>query len=90
MPTYTYHCRQCHKQFEYFQSIVDPPLRECSFCNGELERVITGGSGLIFKGSGFYITDYRNQKKNSEKTDSGKETSDDKTKKEKKAKEHKD
>jgi putative FmdB family regulatory protein len=50
-------------QFDSFQSIVDPPLKTCPSCKGELERIITGGSGLIFKGSGFYITDYA--KKNS-------------------------
>jgi len=51
-------------QFESFQSIVDPPLQHCPSCHGELQRIITGGSGLIFKGSGFYITDY-SRKKNS-------------------------
>ncbi|MEJ2536361.1 MAG: zinc ribbon domain-containing protein [Calditrichia bacterium] len=63
MPTYTYRCKKCKMQFDSFQSIVDPPLKICPSCKGELERVITGGSGLIFKGSGFYITDYA--KKNS-------------------------
>jgi len=63
VPTYTYRCKKCKMQFDSFQSIVDPPLKICPSCKGELERVITGGSGLIFKGSGFYITDYA--KKNS-------------------------
>lgn len=45
-------------QFDRFQSIVDPPLKTCPSCQGELVRVITGGSGLIFKGSGFYVNDY--------------------------------
>ena len=58
MPTYTYKCKVCKMQFESFQSIVDPPLQHCPSCHGEIQRVITGGSGLIFKGSGFYITDY--------------------------------
>jgi putative FmdB family regulatory protein len=63
VPTYTYRCKKCKMQFDSFQSIVDPPLKICPSCKGELERLITGGSGLIFKGSGFYITDYA--KKNS-------------------------
>ncbi len=58
MPTYTYRCRKCHLEFDTFQSIADEPLAECPSCKGKLERVITGGAGLIFKGSGFYITDY--------------------------------
>ncbi len=61
MPTYTYRCKKCRNQFEYFQSIIDKPLEVCPSCGGKLERVITGGSGLIFKGSGFYITDYKNK-----------------------------
>ncbi len=54
-------------QFESFQRIVDPPLENCPSCHGMLKRIITGGSGLIFKGSGFYITDYarKNSKGNS-------------------------
>ena len=58
MPTYTYKCTQCQMQFDSFQSIADPPLQACPSCHGELKRIITGGAGLIFKGSGFYITDY--------------------------------
>lgn len=57
-------------QFESFQSIVDPPLENCPSCHGKLKRVIKGGSGLIFKGSGFYITDYA--RKNPAKTESSK------------------
>ena len=52
----------CQMRFDHFQSIVDPPLATCPSCKGELERIITGGSGLIFKGSGFYITDYVKKK----------------------------
>jgi len=55
-------------QFDSFQSIVDPPLKICPSCKGELERVITGGSGLIFKGSGFYITDYAKKNTSGEMT----------------------
>lgn len=62
MPTYTYRCNQCQMHFESFQSIIDPPLQSCPSCHGQLKRVITGGSGIIFKGSGFYITDYSRKK----------------------------
>ncbi len=62
MPTYEYRCSACKHEFEEFQSISDPPVTICPACGGKTERVITGGVGLIFKGSGFYITDYRNSK----------------------------
>ena len=60
MPTYEYVCKKCHHRFEAFQSIASQPLKVCPSCKGQLERLISGGSGLIFKGSGFYITDYKN------------------------------
>ncbi len=59
MPTYDYRCRACGHQFEAFQSIKAEPLRECPVCGGPVERLIGLGNGLIFKGSGFYITDYK-------------------------------
>lgn len=59
MPTYVYECRKCGHRFEEFQSITDPPRKRCSKCRGAVRRVLTPGGGLIFKGSGFYITDYR-------------------------------
>lgn len=59
MPTYPYRCRACGHEFEEFQSMSDEPLTVCPQCGGEIHRVISGGAGLIFKGSGFYITDYR-------------------------------
>ena len=59
MPTYEYRCQDCNHQFEKFQSITDLPLEVCPKCGGHIKRMITGGSGLIFKGSGFYITDYK-------------------------------
>jgi putative FmdB family regulatory protein len=62
MPTYEYRCENDH-HFEEFQSMVAPPIETCPICGGKAERLISGGSGLIFKGSGFYITDYA--KKNS-------------------------
>ncbi len=58
MPTYEYKCNQCGHQFEAFQKISDDPLTECPQCGGEIVRLISGGTGLIFKGSGFYLTDY--------------------------------
>jgi len=59
MPTYEYECQKCHKHFDEFQKMTDPPLKTCPFCKGRLVRLISGGAGLIFKGSGFYITDYK-------------------------------
>ncbi|MDR2784150.1 MAG: zinc ribbon domain-containing protein [Treponema sp.] len=57
MPTYEYECKDCGHVFEVFQSIKDEPLKVCPKCGKEIRRLITGGSGVIFKGSGFYITD---------------------------------
>ena len=57
MPTYEYRCENGH-EFEEFQSIVAAPVEICPQCGGKVERLISAGSGLIFKGSGFYITDY--------------------------------
>lgn len=59
MPTYAYRCTECGHRFEEFQSMTEAPIDRCPVCKGRVERVITGGAGFIFKGSGFYITDYR-------------------------------
>ena len=59
MPTYQYRCKTCGHEFEEFQAISDDPITVCPKCTGETHRVISGGVGLIFKGSGFYITDYK-------------------------------
>ena len=60
MPTYEYICKDCHGEFEEFQSMNDKPLETCTICGGNnVERKIGAGAGFIFKGSGFYITDYR-------------------------------
>ena len=58
MPTYDYRCELCDTTFEYFQNMSDKPLDKCPDCNGKVRRLVSGGSGLIFKGSGFYLTDY--------------------------------
>ena len=68
MPTYEYECAKCKHRFEEFQRISDKPLAMCPRCGGVLNRVISGGAGLIFKGSGFYVTDYK--KKNLPKEES--------------------
>ena len=57
MPTYEYECRACHHTFEKFQSMSDEPEKVCPECGGAVRRMIGGGTGVIFKGSGFYITD---------------------------------
>lgn len=69
MPTYHYVCRKCGHEFEYFQSMKDNALKVCPqercarrpWAKGRVERQLSGGAGLIFKGSGFYITDYRSE-----------------------------
>jgi putative FmdB family regulatory protein len=70
MPTYEYLCEKCGHEFEAFQSISAGPLRTCpkdicpkkTWGRGRVKKKISGGAGLLFKGSGFYITDYRSQK----------------------------
>lgn len=59
MPTYEYECTKCGHLFEQFQSIKAEPLKKCPTCKGRVKRLLSSGSGLLFKGSGFYITDYR-------------------------------
>jgi putative FmdB family regulatory protein len=61
MPNYDYVCTACHKEFEIFQSMKDPHLTDCpeESCPGPLKRRMGVGAGFVFKGSGFYITDYR-------------------------------
>ena len=85
MPTYDYKCLECENQFEKFQGITAPPLEECPECSGKVKRLIGAGAGLIFKGSGFYTTDYRSEGyKESEKRDK-KTTSEKSDKSEKKS-----
>src|SRR5690349_5486539 len=62
MPTYEYKCANCSHAFEQFQSMKDKPLRKCPSCGkNTLERLIGTGAAVIFKGSGFYQTDYRSE-----------------------------
>jgi putative FmdB family regulatory protein len=61
MPTYEYKCKKCGHLFEEFQKMSDPPLKKCPKCKGKVERLIGKGAGIIFKGSGFYQTDYKNK-----------------------------
>ncbi|MCL2266054.1 MAG: FmdB family transcriptional regulator [Treponema sp.] len=63
MPTYEYECKSCGHNFEIFQSMSDPPLKDCPECGKEVRRLIFGGTGVIFKGSGFYVTDKGKQDK---------------------------
>jgi putative FmdB family regulatory protein len=70
MPTYEYACEKCGHQFEIFQSMKDKPLTVCPkekcklkrWGKGRVKKLLGTGAGLIFKGSGFYITDYRSEK----------------------------
>ncbi|MDR2184284.1 MAG: zinc ribbon domain-containing protein [Treponema sp.] len=57
MPTYEYECKSCGHVFEAIQSMIEAPLKECPECGREIRRLIHGGGGVIFKGSGFYVTD---------------------------------
>ena len=61
MPIYEYQCQKCRKRRDVFQSIMAKPLTKCPSCGGRLKRLLSSGSGFLFKGSGFYITDYRSK-----------------------------
>lgn len=71
MPTYEYECLKCGYRFEEFQGIKDEPLKKCPKCGGKVKRLIGTGTGIIFKGEGFYQTDYklRENKKDDKKVD---------------------
>jgi putative FmdB family regulatory protein len=74
MPTYDYKCLDCGHRFEAFQSMTDEPLTACDECGGQVKRLIGSGAGIIFKGSGFYETDYK--KKSGSPTASASSTND--------------
>lgn len=61
MPTYEYRCSHCGTDFEKFGRMSDPPVEACPSCGREAERRMSAGAGLLFRGSGFYITDYRGE-----------------------------
>ncbi|HEX6926458.1 MAG TPA: zinc ribbon domain-containing protein [Longimicrobiaceae bacterium] len=61
MPTYEYRCTACQHEFELFQRMSDEPGADCPQCGTAAERLLSAGAGLLFKGSGFYITDYRSE-----------------------------
>ncbi len=72
MPTYEYECEKCGHQFEEFQKITAPPIKVCPKCKGKVHRLIGAGAGFLFKGSGFYVTDYRSSEyKKKEKEERG-------------------
>ena len=84
MPTYEYACDSCGHRFEKFQPITDKPIRTCPKCKRpSVRRLVSGGAGVIFKGSGFYQTDYRSksyQEAAKKETPEKKETSEKKPK----------
>ena len=76
MPNYDYVCASCSGEFEFFQSMNDDPLKQCPSCEEHtLKRKIGTGAGIIFKGSGFYETDYKKSAKEPEKSEPKKESS---------------
>ncbi len=83
MPTYDYRCEACKHEFSLFQSITAEPCDTCPECGGKVRRLIGAGAGIIFKGDGFYETDYKRkrrgsgagtERKESESKDSGSES----------------
>ena len=83
MPTYEYICENCGHEFEQFQSMKAKSLRKCPKCSkNKLKRLIGAGAGVIFKGSGFYETDYRSEGYKKAKESESKTTTKDTAKKE--------
>lgn len=86
MPTYEYECFKCGNSFELFQKITDAPRKRCPQCRGKVRRLLSGGVGLIFKGSGFYITDYKRRDTSKKEKPQDKSTSSPEKSKEQKTK----
>ncbi len=61
MPTYEYECKKCEHRFDKFQKMTEKPLSKCPECGGKVARIIGMGGGIIFKGPGFYTTEYRSE-----------------------------
>jgi len=84
MPIYEYHCDDCDFDFELLKSIKSDPYSNCPKCKKKLVRKISAPAGILFKGSGFYITDYKNSKNNTTSTGPTKQSKNDLQDKEKK------
>lgn len=85
MPNYDYKCQDCDYAFELFQKMTDSPIEVCPNCKGKVKRLIGAGAGPIFKGSGFYQTDYKNKtagNKSNSRTGNGTESKQNKVQKE--------
>ena len=63
MPTYEYKCKNCGYTFEKFQQMSDSPIELCPVCSGKVIRIIGTGGGIIFKGPGFYVNDYKKSRR---------------------------
>ena len=74
MPTYEYECKKCSYHFEVFQAMSDDPVKKCPKCGKAVRRLIMGGAGVIFKGSGFYSTDNTSKSAGSQKGADKKDT----------------
>jgi len=71
LPIYEYECEQCKKRIEILQKLSDPPLETCSSCGGRVHKMVSPPAGLLFKGSGWYITDYARKNGNGGESTSG-------------------
>jgi len=74
MPVYEYQCESCGKRLEKIQKFSDPPLTQCEVCGGPLKKVLSAPA-LVFKGTGWYVTDYAGKKKEKEKSAAGEDPS---------------
>ncbi len=75
MPTYEYRCHYCHRVSDAFQRMSDAPLVKCPYCGKEsLERIVSGGAGVIYKGEGWYVTDYSKKSSGGKEPERKKET----------------